>query len=769
MKLHGSFGVLAVIALRCAAQFPTPQVEFTSLTLDAGSTGRQLLLDVDPTPGDFFQIYLSTAQIRVTIRTPDNRTITSANAKDEGFDWSPQGEPVPLQLDAAQNVLVVFTKPSAAGRYTLEFSLPRRKFAAHADVRLISRLANYISFLRTLPGARFLSRNVSGAADIPVDVPGDFSGKEPQFFDIVTKTAADVSITTPDGKVLKPGASKEEDGYNWTSFEERYGTKNEIPWLMCLPIDGTHQLVAFKKIAKGRYLIHVESRQETPVSVAFLPVEQIGGVEAALQASAVEKPAPDEVKIRAQPPDLGPNYPLVGDKLPLIVRILGDIGASAPKFEVRMQTVPALGPTPIGSRRGTPQPVVTVPANLTHEPDGAWYGSVEWTSPGSIYVSIRVSGTTRSGEAFQEEALVTNPYMIVNPVVARLVSVAATPVDVDGDGKFDRLDITAELDVILPGNYLFGFSVKSNGREVLPKKGGDRPAGKQTTLSQGRQKLTQSFPGRYVWSRMGEGTFVIGDVWVLRLDNGNAVGAPSIDIHAQTAAWTRDQWSRGNMFGEDTVSVHGIRPAPSGKFRFVEVQWDVTAPGGLCSWRGILHGTTTTPGPIKGPGVFSADYREPLPAGPTTLSFLFDAAGVAVPDKRDWDFQANLHCGSDDIRVRMDASRFVLNQDQFEAAETPFLIRLRNPIRLSPGGAATLRARILGVTAQVQFTLANVPNGLSAKLSPVTSRNGSTEVDVDVQATPDAKAGRYVIDVSAESGAETARTELLVDVVQIQN
>jgi hypothetical protein len=55
------------------------------------------------------------------------------------------------------------------------------------------------------------------------------------------------------------------------------------------------------------------------------------------------------------------------------------------------------------------------------------------------------------------------------------------------------------------------------------------------------------------------------------------------------------------------------------------------------------------------------------------------------------------------------------------------------------------------VTAQVQFTLGNIPNDLSAKISPVTSRNGSAEVDVAMQATPNAKPGRYVIDVSAES------------------
>jgi hypothetical protein len=175
----------------------------------------------------------------------------------------------------------------------------------------------------------------------------------------------------------------------------------------------------------------------------------------------------------------------------------------------------------------------------------AWVGGV-----GQLRVDICVDpriGHNEIGRAFREEALVTNSYMIVNPVVARVVSLTATPVDVDGDGKFDRLDVTAELDVTIRGDFLFGFSVNSNGREVLPKWGGGRPAGTRTTLSKGRQKLTTSFPGSYVWSRMGEGPFVIGDVWVTRWENLNSVFAPSTDIQAQTAVWTRDQWSRGNL------------------------------------------------------------------------------------------------------------------------------------------------------------------------------------------------------------------------------
>jgi hypothetical protein len=223
MKPHRSFCVFVVVALSCVCihaqfPFPPPQAEFTSLKFDAGSTARRFVLDVAPTPGDFIEIHLSTGQIGIAIRTPDNRRITFANAKDEGFEWSPWEEPESLQIDAAQNVQVVFAKSTAAGKYVLEFSLAPRKVASHADVRFVSRLKEYTALLRAMPGGRIQSLNVNGSADIPIDVSADFSGKEGQFLDIVTRAPAGVSVTTPDGKILSPGPTKQEDTYSWTSF-----------------------------------------------------------------------------------------------------------------------------------------------------------------------------------------------------------------------------------------------------------------------------------------------------------------------------------------------------------------------------------------------------------------------------------------------------------------------------------------------------------------------------------------------------------------------
>ena len=87
---------------------------------------------------------------------------------------------------------------------------------------------------------------------------------------------------------------------------------------------------------------------------------------------------------------------------------------------------------------------------------------------GLARVSLRVSGETAQGTPFTEEILLTSSYMIVYPIVAHLTSLVARPVDEDGDGRFDRLDVTVELDVSYPGTYSMGFTFTSGGRTLRP-------------------------------------------------------------------------------------------------------------------------------------------------------------------------------------------------------------------------------------------------------------------------------------------------------------
>src|SRR5207249_10543397 len=41
-------------------------------------------------------------------------------------------------------------------------------------------------------------------------------------------------------------------------------------------------------------------------------------------------------------------------------------------------------------------------------------------------------------------------------------------------------------------------------------------------------------------------------------------------------------------YGEDLVTLRGLAPTPSGRYRLAEVQWEVTTPGGRCHWFGAL-------------------------------------------------------------------------------------------------------------------------------------------------------------------------------------
>lgn len=95
-----------------------------------------------------------------------------------------------------------------------------------------------------------------------------------------------------------------------------------------------------------------------------------------------------------------------------------------------------------------------------------------------------------------------------------------------------------------------------------------------------------------------------------------------------------------------------------------------------------------------------------------------------------------------------------------------FSIHARNPIRLAAGSSGTASIYVLEKrTEQVNFDVGKVPEGLEAALSLPKQPLKTAQANVVVRALPDSKPGRYVIDISAESGAETARSELLVDVV----
>jgi len=643
---------------------------------------------------------------------------------------------------------VVFAKSGTAGNYVLEFGSPPLKRAAQADVRFVSRLADYAGQIRSAPGVQIRSAQVRGAADIPIEVQSDFTTEDPAFFEIaLTAPAETLTLTSPSGQVLSIGPGKSPE---YSTFEERYPSRDAgFVLLWAIPMDGIHHQISLPNTPKGRYVVHIESAQTRNVVVAFGPLKEVAKVtgQKFREVPEVLRPQPGQVNIDVQ---LLPFECFAGDRLAVVAKLPGDIGSKAPAFAARIQTQRPLSVVDRWMRYADPGPVETVPLKMVREADGAWHGPVMLDKPGISQVSLRVSGETASGKPFSEEILLTNSTINVYPIVARLLSVVAKPVD--GDGRFERLDITAELDVSYPGNYGFGFSIASGGRKLTP------PGSQRTALGRGRQTITASLSGRYVWGELKDGPFVIADVWILRSEDAYLVKVPATDIQVRTETWKRDQWNPGNLFGDDTITLHGIQPASSGRFQFAEVQWAVTTPGGQCTWNGNLRGSSAD----FGEGV---DYSGSLAAGRTTLSFIFDGALIAVPDKHDWSFGAVIRCGSDETRMYTPEHGLAPDPAEYQPAQTSFSVHLTNPIRISAGGSASAVVYIPNAPEQVQFSFGSVPTGLQMRLSSPRRRDKSVEAGVDVKATPDAKPGRYVIEISAESETETARSELLVDVI----
>lgn len=118
---------------------------------------------------------------------------------------------------------------------------------------------------------------------------------------------------------------------------------------------------------------------------------------------------------------------------------------------------------------------------------------------------------------------------------------------------------------------------------------GLRASGK-ANLGAGQQTLTASIPAAALRRRFKDGPWTISGVEIFRPE-GNTLGdsVATGNLTLKTAPYKRDHWDRGEAWSDEEVTVRGIYPANSGHFRMVEVELNVTTPGGTCSWMGSLN------------------------------------------------------------------------------------------------------------------------------------------------------------------------------------
>ncbi len=332
------------------------------------------------------------------------------------------------------------------------------------------------------------------------------------------------------------------------------------------------------------------------------------------------------------------------------------------------------------------------------------------------------------------------------PAVATLVSITERAVDDNGNGRPDRLEIIATLNVVKPGEYEIRFALEDAGGALVMGLGdATLPAGSQ-------KKLTASVPAKRLWAVLKDGPFTIRYLQ-MHLREGNGFG-PLVRGEVgpvKTAAYRRDGWDRGSVYGEETVRLRPIRRGKTGKFRALEVVWEAVTEGGRCGWSGDLSVGNAEARLLQG---------GEIQPGRSRFVFEFDAGAWAKETSSESSFMGTVNCEDSTAEAPSAFVPLRVQPEAFEAWDTPLPVISQFMMRATVGkdfGWAVADLEVRGRAAgPVQYRLKSVPSGLRATVSGAT-----LEVAAGAQMVP----GRYYVDVEAVSGNLRGTGTVVVDVV----
>ena len=213
--------------------------------------------------------------------------------------------------------------------------------------------------------------------------------------------------------------------------------------------------------------------------------------------------------------------------------------------------------------------------------------------------------------------------------------------------------------------------------------------------------------GWRIWNELREGPYEV-HVEQLFLVPGRSVGG--VERVSHTVTESRDEWDHGPIYGGDHVDIRGILPAPSGRFRLAEVEWEATTPGGRCSWSASLGAVGAT--------ILSAGRGSEIPAGRRKLSVFFDGSEIAKVGAHQWTLSAKVECDGVTGRATLVGQTVNLDAGLYQAQNPAFRFTGPENLRVEGRGrwSAQLYASNYKGTMATQISLTEVPKELDAPI-----------------------------------------------------
>jgi len=475
-------------------------------------------------PNDDLGLWLPTRKAEVALTTPSGKKITEKTASADGVDWRQSVQAVDsAEADTPTSISIRFPAHPGTGNFVFEITPVELERPVEVTAAFRPEVkTNTFAGPAAAPNILMLGP-VTAAPSAAID--WNLQTDEPE-------STIDVLVNGPNVKVtvLLPGNMRVNQ-YNAAGFGMRWRVTDNPSTLdapggmlslsgFYIPGPGWHHVLTMQRAARGAYKVIVESDASTEVRAAFLPVGRL--IETAFDSvDRLAKPRDAEVKFSARPL---PASIHAGDNVLLQVQFDGEPVGRPLQFEGVFEY--RSGDAPPHVRR--------TPLYMGWALDDTFRTYFQPEREGELTIRLTASGRTVTGLPFSAQAVV--PAVKVKPITARLMGIWEQPVDTDGNGLFDRMDIHAELEMLRPAELEMGATLMTRGRQGT--KGNVRKP-----MPQGRQRVTISFPASQVLSLSGDGPYIVEDIEMkLTMSDGSVDSVQTTGYRIGTQAYRRAQW-----------------------------------------------------------------------------------------------------------------------------------------------------------------------------------------------------------------------------------
>ena len=394
-----------------------------------------------------------------------------------------------------------------------------------------------------------------------------------------------VDLELPDGRrVTKATAAAA--GFEWEVAGEAQGDDALFPGMQ----GKVNNLILLPpKAPAGKYRIHADAsglKERSALMVVFMP---LGGSAAG---------AKDTVRVALSETEM---FHYAGETVELLLGVFdGNRGVKDARIEAVAYAVDK-----DSMPQGAPMQVKFVSSGPGA--DGSYRAELPTTAVGKYEVGLKVTGKYPGGTEFERSA---GTSVSIEPRRAQILSITERPLDDDGNGLIDRIELTARIKVDLPGEYYLTVYLD----------GGMQARGK-AELGLGEATITAMVDRFSLIRAVKDGPYKMTATLFRKEEPVVQAFASRLVDAGTTRAYKRSTFDHGPLYFKRTMtavprSATGQRP-----FQQLVVSLDVFTPGGTCFWSGALESGVDLVDFVNNSGV--------LPKGPSQITFPYDGFKIS--------------------------------------------------------------------------------------------------------------------------------------------